>query len=141
MATTRVRALVDAYLEAVRSLDPAAIVFWYALDAELRDPTLDAPLRGRDAIAEYYAAFADVQSADWDSVEVFTRGRTAVAWVRGYRLRFRALANLPVVFPPTAMRFEERRGLIWRHEELFDTSPVRRQYEALERLAGGGSGP
>ncbi len=46
---------LETFLARWREHDVDGIVSLYAPDAEMRDPTLPEPIRGRDALSSYYA--------------------------------------------------------------------------------------
>lgn len=51
----RMRAAMQAYLDAFNAGDPDAVVALYAENATVEDPVGSEPIRGRQAIADFYA--------------------------------------------------------------------------------------
>jgi hypothetical protein len=61
---------LDRYVEAWRSLDPAAVGDLFSEDASYRWNPFDEPTRGREAIVRAWVEFEDVFDADYRAIAV-----------------------------------------------------------------------
>lgn len=135
---TDAESFVAEFVAAIRAEDADRYASLYAEDAELVEPLLAEPLRGRDAIrageAELFAAFGDV---DAEVISVVVKGRRVAVEVV-----LRALNDGPLdlgdgePLPPTRRRIEvpmawffelDDAGRIARERDYFDTAAILRQ--------------